>query len=133
MDQPYAWGVLLESLHRRKDRKNAWIVHRVDFVETKTLIHSHASVAPPGIKRTQEDNRFVWLAMPVNLPTNPVRRSAKFAHRDLHKVRNEVKVASNATQGNFLLKLANLCVWIVTKEPFPKLELLSVPLVAKVK
>jgi hypothetical protein len=71
--------------------------------------------------------------MPVNLSTNPVRRSAKLAQRDLHKVRNEVKVASNATQGNFLLKLANLCVWIVTKEPFPKLELLSVLLVAKVK
>ena len=70
--------------------------------------------------------------MPVNLSTNPVRRSAKLAQRDLHKVRNEVKVASNATQGNFLLKLANLCVWIVTKEPFPKLELLSVPLATKV-
>jgi hypothetical protein len=58
-DQPYAWGVLLESLRRRKDRKNVWIVHRVNFVETKTLIHPHALIAPPGIKQTQEDNRFV--------------------------------------------------------------------------
>ena len=94
---------------------------------------THVSIAPPGIKRTQEDNRFVWLAMPVNLPTNPVRRSAKFAQRDLHKVRNEVPFAINALRGNFLLKSLLVFVPHATKEPIPKWELLSAKPVLRVK
>jgi hypothetical protein len=131
-DQPYAWGVLLESLHRRKDRKNAWIVHRVDFVETKTLIHPHALIVYWENFQKKRANPFVWGATQEPLPTNTVRRSAKVAQRDL-QVRNEVPHAINAMRGNFLLKLANLCVSIVTKEPFPKWELLSVPSATKVK
>jgi hypothetical protein len=94
---------------------------------------THASIAPPGIKRTQEDNRFVWLAMPVNLPTNPVRRSAKFAQRDLHKVRNEVPHAINAIWGNFLLRILLVFVPHATKEPIPKWELLSAKPVLQVE
>jgi hypothetical protein len=133
MDQPVAGVVLLESLHRRKDRKNAWIVHRVNFVETKTLIHPHALIVYWENFQKKRANLFAWGATQEHLPTNTVRRSAKCAQRDLHKVRNHLPNAINALRGSFLLKLANLCVWIVTKEPFPKWELLSVPSATKVK
>ena len=94
---------------------------------------THASIAPPGIKRIQVNNRFVLLAMPVNLPTNTVRRTAKFAQRDLHKVRNEKPHAINALRGNFLLKLLLVFVPHATKEPIPKWELLSAKPVLRVK
>jgi hypothetical protein len=115
------------------DRKNAWIVHRVNFVETKTLIHPHALIVYWENFQQKWANRFAWGAMQELLPTNTVRRSAKCAQRGLHKVRNEVPHAINALRGNFLLKLASLCVSIATKEPIPKRELLSAKPVLRVK
>jgi hypothetical protein len=132
-DQPYAWGVLLESLHRWKDRKNAWIVHRVNFVESKTLIHPHALIVYWENFQKKRANPFAWGATQELLPTNTVRRSAKCAQRDLHKVRNEVPHAINALRGNFLLKILLVFVPHATKEPIPKWELLSAKPALRVK
>jgi hypothetical protein len=90
INQSHALLVLLENLHLWKDQKNAWIVHRVGTVETKTLIHPYALIVHWGNFLLKRANLFVWRATQEALPAKTVRRSAKYAQRDLNKVRNVV-------------------------------------------
>jgi hypothetical protein len=68
INQSHALRVLLENLRRWKDQKNAWIVHRVGTVETKTLIHPYALIVHRGNFLLKRANLFVWRATQEALP-----------------------------------------------------------------
>ena len=68
VNQSHALFVLLENLHRWKDHKNAWIVHWVGTVETKTLIHPYALIVHRGDFLLKRANLFVWRATQEPLP-----------------------------------------------------------------